>query len=143
MREARGRKGMTAQGLAENLKGRGLDWDRQTVTKLETGRRQNVSVVELLALARALDVAPVHLLVPLDDKAAVQVTPTERVSAARARQWIRGNKPLAGTDLQIFWTEAPLAEVRPTGKVRFGGRHGSEELQSWADGKDVDDGEGV
>lgn len=143
VREARNRKGMTAQELADRLKASGVPWDRGTVTKLETGRRQSVTVVELLALARVLDVAPIHLLVPLDDEAALRVTPAEHVPADRARQWIRGNKPLAGTDLRIFWTEAPLGEVRPTGKVRFAGRHGSGELQAWSDGEDVDDGEGV
>ena len=112
VREARGRKGMTAQDLAEDLKGRGLEWDRQTVTKLETGRRQNVSVVELLALARALDVAPVHLLVPLDDEQPFQVTPAEVLPAHRVRPWIRGIVPLPGSDSRIFHTEVPLAELR-------------------------------
>ena len=135
VREARNRKGMTAQELADRLKASGIPWDRGTVTKLETGRRQSVTVVELLALARVLDVSPLHLLVPLEE-VDYQVTPRERVPADRARQWIRGTKPLAGTDLQIFWTEAPLNEVRPTGKVRFAGRHGSEELLAWAAGEE-------
>lgn len=141
VREARNRKGLTAQELADRLQSSGLAWDRGTVTKLETGRRQNVSVAEWLALARALDVAPIHLLTPLDDDRQYQVTPQEHVPAGRARQWIRGIKPLAGTDLQVFWTEAPLAEVRPTGKVRFAGRHGSGELRDRVEGGD--DGEGV
>jgi transcriptional regulator with XRE-family HTH domain len=142
VREARNRKGLTAQQLAERLQSSGLSWDRGTVAKVETGRRQNISVVEWLALARALDVAPIHLLVPLDDERPYLVTPEERVSAGRARQWIRGTKPLAGTDLQIFWTEVPLNEVRPTGRVRFGGRHGSGELQEWAAGEQQGDASG-
>ena len=48
-----------------------MDWTRIVVTKLETGRRQSVSVEELLALAYVLNVAPVHLLVPWDDDAAL------------------------------------------------------------------------
>lgn len=116
VREARNRKGMTAAELADDLKRRGLDWDRQTVTKLETGRRQNVSVVELLALARVLDVAPLHLLVPLED-VEFQVTPKESVPAGRVRSWVRGWEPLPGTDQRIFRSEVPLDELGE-GRIR-------------------------
>ncbi|MER6403001.1 helix-turn-helix transcriptional regulator [Streptomyces viridosporus] len=112
VREARNRRGMTAQELANDLTSRGLPWDRQTVTKLETGRRQNVSVVELLTLARALHVAPIHLLVPLEDGGTYMATPNEPVKTARARYWIRGIVPLGHTDMRIFKTEVPAAELR-------------------------------
>ncbi|MEU5345700.1 helix-turn-helix transcriptional regulator [Streptomyces sp. NPDC020766] len=111
VREARNRKGMTALELADDLKRRGLDWDRQTVTKLETGRRQNVSVAELLALARALDVSPLHLLVPLEE-VEYKVTPEESMPAARVREWVRGKEPLPGTDQRIFRSEVPLDELQ-------------------------------
>lgn len=132
VREARARHGFTAQQLADRLKAVGVPWDRATVTKLETGRRQNISTVELLALARALDVAPVHLLLPVDDRP-FMVTPTEIRPAERVRAWVRGEKPLPGTDLRIFHTEVPLEEVRAVRTVRFGGRHGSKELQALVD----------
>lgn len=112
VKEARNRKGLTAQELADKLRASGLPWDRGTVTKLETGRRQNVSVVEWLALARALDVAPIHLLVPLEDGGAYQVTPGEVAKTARARYWIRGLVPLGRTDMRIFKTEVPAAELK-------------------------------
>ncbi|MEU9581074.1 helix-turn-helix domain-containing protein [Streptomyces chilikensis] len=111
VREARNRKGMTAQELADRLKESGVPWDRGTVTKLETGRRQNVSVVELLALARALDVAPIHLLVPLEDGGTYMATPNEPVKTARARYWIRGLVPLGRTDVRVFRTEVPSSEL--------------------------------
>jgi transcriptional regulator with XRE-family HTH domain len=112
VREARNRKGMTAQELADRLKGSGVPWDRGTVTKLETGHRQNVTVVELLALARALDVAPIHLLVPLEDGGNYMATPNEPVKVERARYWIRGIVPLGRTEMRIFRTEVPVAELR-------------------------------
>ncbi|MFI6488260.1 helix-turn-helix transcriptional regulator [Streptomyces sp. NPDC050564] len=121
VKEVRSRKGMTAQELADNLKARGLLWDRQTVTKLETGRRQNVSVVEWLALARSLDVAPLHLLVPLEE-VAYEVTPEESMPASRVRAWVRGTDVLPGTDQRIFRSEVPLDELPSQGKLTAEGR---------------------
>lgn len=129
VREVRGRLGLTAQQLADRLRDAGLQWDRGTVTKLETGRRQNVSVAELLALARALHAAPVHLLVPLDGRP-YQVTPNEVLGADRVRSWICGDEPLPGTDRRIFRTEVPLDEAPAVHRARFGGRLGSAELEA-------------
>jgi transcriptional regulator with XRE-family HTH domain len=44
------------------MKELGIQWNRTTVAKLETGRRESVSVQELLALALVLDVPPISLL---------------------------------------------------------------------------------
>lgn len=110
VRQMRARQEMTAQQLADRLKEAGVPWDRATVTKLETGRRQNVTVTELLGLAFVLNVAPVHLLVPLEDRP-YHVTPTRTEDARDVRAWVRGRSPLPGTDRRIFQTEVPLAEV--------------------------------
>lgn len=130
--ELRARKGWTATQLGEQLKAVGISWDRFTVASLENGKRQSVSVTELLALARILDVAPVHLLVPVDDRR-FRVTPVETRDATRVRAWLRGEQPLPSADLRTYFGEAPVDEIRPVRTVRFGGRHGSEELQEWAD----------
>lgn len=45
------------------MQAHGEHWNRTTVAKLETGRRQSVSVEDLLALAAALDV-PISRLLP-------------------------------------------------------------------------------
>lgn len=103
---------MTAQQLAERLQAGGLPWDRQTVTKLETGRRQNVTVVEWLALARALDVAPIHLLIPLENGGSYLVMPDEAVNTDRARYWVRGIVPLGRTNVRMFRTEVPAPELQ-------------------------------
>lgn len=111
IKELRGRRGITAKKLADLVNTVGVRCDRSTVTKLETGRRQNVTVVELLAFARVLDVAPVNLLIPLSNKGTFPVTPAEHVDVSEARAWIRGSKPLPNTDLRIFHTEVPLDEL--------------------------------
>lgn len=121
VRETRNRKGFTAEQLAVALKARGLEWDRQTVTKLETGRRQNVSVVEWLTLSRALDVSPLHLLVPLEE-VDFWVTPGEAMPASRVRSWVRGSDPLPGTDERIFRSEVPLTELPSSGRLTSEGR---------------------
>jgi transcriptional regulator with XRE-family HTH domain len=112
VREVRERRRMTAARLAEEMTRVGVPWDRGTVAKLETGRRENVSVVELLALAAVLDVAPVHLLVPPDHvEQPYQVTPTITEDADMVRAWIRGFLGLVDTDRRLFLAEMPEAEV--------------------------------
>jgi transcriptional regulator with XRE-family HTH domain len=107
VKELRRKRGWSAAQLAEQLRGVGLDWDRNIVANLETGRRANVSVSELLALAQVLTVAPMHLLVPLDNEQPYQVTPTQAEPAWVVRGWIAGVWPLHTVDGKLFITELP------------------------------------
>lgn len=110
--ELRKRKDLTAAEVGRRMKeDHGVRWDRFTVANLESGKRQNVTVVELLALARVLDVAPLHLLVPLEE-VSYQVTPREEQPAARVRDWIRGVDPLPGMNQRIYFSEVPMEEMR-------------------------------
>jgi hypothetical protein len=93
------------------MAGHGVPWDRQIVANVENGKRHNITVNELLALARVLSVAPVNLLIPQTDESEFHVTPTESVSSAEARAWFSGQAPLPGTDLRMFRTEVPLNEL--------------------------------
>jgi transcriptional regulator with XRE-family HTH domain len=65
---------LTAAQLAERVTLAGVKWDRATVTKLETGRRQSLSIEELIALAKALDVPLIHLLPQGVDSQATEYT---------------------------------------------------------------------
>lgn len=115
VREIRERRSLTAQAVADQLRDLGIPWERSTVAKLENGTRENVTVSELLGLAVVLNVAPVHLLVPLADDAPYQVTPTgehAQQSAAQIRDWVRGHGYLPGADLRAFWSEIPEAEFK-------------------------------
>lgn len=117
VRDIRKRRGWSAQAFANELKRVGLDWDRSVVANLEAGRRNWISVEELLAIASVLDVAPVHLIVPTDDNdAAYPVTSEQTEPRDTVRNWIRGHLPLSGTDIRLFYSEVPAAEwplVRP------------------------------
>jgi transcriptional regulator with XRE-family HTH domain len=113
VREVRQKRGLTAAQLAEQMTRVGIPWDRGTVAKLETGRRANVSVAELLALAYVLAVAPGHLLVPLEDKTPYQATPTQVEPAGAVRDWVRGAWYLEGVDVRGFFSELPPHEFLP------------------------------
>jgi transcriptional regulator with XRE-family HTH domain len=109
--ELRKERRLTAAQLADRMAKVGIPWNRNVVAKLETGRRENVSVAELLALAAVLDVAPVHLLVPTERDGPYQVTPAIAVEAVQARAWVRGFAGLPGTDPRRFYAAVPAHEL--------------------------------
>lgn len=61
MRTLRRARGLTGAQVAEAMRERGIPWQQGVVTKLETGRRENVSAAELLALADIFGVEPMTL----------------------------------------------------------------------------------
>ncbi|MGW6258786.1 helix-turn-helix domain-containing protein [Streptomyces sp. NPDC055085] len=113
VRAVRERRGLTAQQVADALNDQGVGWQRSTVAKLESGRRENLSVAELLALSVVLEVAPVHLLVPTEDGVPYQTTPgSDPIASETVRRWVRGEGLLPGADARAFWSEIPEAEFR-------------------------------
>lgn len=108
--EVRERRGWSQADLAERVNDLvGEGWHQTTVAKIEKGQRQ-IDVRALLFLAVALDVSPLHLIVPRDDDAVLTVTEKHEVSASEARAWIRGEQPLPDMDDRVFRTEVPDAE---------------------------------
>ncbi|MFD8615473.1 helix-turn-helix transcriptional regulator [Streptomyces sp. NPDC059631] len=112
VREVRNRHGWTAQDLADRLTEIGLPWNRTTVVKLENGKRENVTVNELLALSLALNVAPVNLLVSLSD-APYKITPLRTENADTVRAWVRGEMCLPGAeDARTYFAEVSERDMR-------------------------------
>lgn len=130
VRELRKAHDWTAERLAAEMTKAGFDWTRQTVTNMETGRR-NLGVDELVGLAVVLDVALLHLMVPPypsplwggngdsrpredpnepNDDAPFQVTPNLPVPCWRVRQFVRGYEPLPGQDASQFFLQQPPQE---------------------------------
>ncbi len=93
VRKARNDRGWSAQRLAEELQKVGLPWDRTIIANLENGRRQAVSVEELLALSYVLAVPPILMLAPLDEVDGVSITPDLAVPPGLAHRWIVGEAP--------------------------------------------------
>ncbi|MFF3875995.1 helix-turn-helix transcriptional regulator [Streptomyces sp. NPDC001978] len=142
--ELRKRKDLTAAEVGRRMSDHGLKWDRFTVANLENGKRQNVTLVEWLALARVLDVSPLHLLVPLEEVDYL-VMPDEALPASRVRAWVRGSEALPRTDERIFRSEVPLDElpaVASQGRLTVEGRSVQDRLRAEyrsATGREISD----
>jgi transcriptional regulator with XRE-family HTH domain len=100
-------RGWSQAELARRLAEAGAEeLDRGVLANLETGRRQSVSVDELLVLALVLDTAPVHLLVPIENAEPVKIGRRE-FRAGSVREWVRGLYPLPPQDPKRYRTNVP------------------------------------
>lgn len=119
VRDVRERRRWTREQLAERCTAKGATGITAAVIgDIETGRktggkrRRLVSIEELLTLALALNVAPVHLMVPPDDPdEAYAVTPGVSADRSSVRAWIRGvNSIDYDADWREFFAEVPKDE---------------------------------
>lgn len=110
VKTVRKRRSWSAAQLAEQMTAHGFPWDRFTVQNLENGRRKSVTLDEVGALARVLGVAPLHLILPIDDdQQGVEIDPGKAYAAALVREWFVGQRAL-GADPRIYGSEVPLLE---------------------------------
>ena len=114
IRALRKRRGMTQQDLADRLSHYGARIDRTAVAKVEAGATggkdsRELGLAEMFAFALALDVAPVHLLVPIDSDEPIRLAPNLEASPYETRQWIRGFMPLF-QDPRPYFTIVPESE---------------------------------
>ncbi|RSN71338.1 helix-turn-helix domain-containing protein [Actinomadura sp. WAC 06369] len=113
VKDVRLRRKMSASQLADELAREGIKWNRSIVANFESGRRRSVTVEELLALAYVLDVAPIHLLIPLEDGKWYHFTPERATPTGFVREWVRGRHPLQSTNARLFFSEVPDKEWQP------------------------------
>jgi transcriptional regulator with XRE-family HTH domain len=112
LRETRERKGWTQQDLAGQLWVQlGESMDQATVARIEQMRKKNVSLNDVLMLAAALDVAPVHLVVPRNSDDEVQLGDKLRAPARLIRRWFRGERPLIGPEEDLRFDLSPLRHM--------------------------------
>ncbi len=90
VRTYRLRRNWSARELAERCQAAGLKWNREIVSNLERGKRNIVSIDELLILAYVLGVPPVMMFIPLGDAPAVRITPDVVTDTWSATKWVRG-----------------------------------------------------
>jgi hypothetical protein len=91
------------------------------ITRIERGERK-VSLDEAIAIAAVLDIAPVHLFMPIDGDGTVRLAPGLEVDQAKARRWSRGNIPLRPEDFEFYLDQTP-------GDVRVSAEELSEDEQ--------------
>ncbi|WP_141923621.1 hypothetical protein [Haloactinospora alba] len=125
VREVRKRRGWTPHQLAQECADVGLQLSANTIENIESGRRdkngrrrRHVTVDELIGLAFALDVAPVHLVFPISEEGTYALTPSQKTGESRAlgniefaRGWFRGENVGAAQNSRIYFTERPGEEI--------------------------------
>jgi transcriptional regulator with XRE-family HTH domain len=121
IRQLRKRHDWTQQDLADALNRIGAQTDRAAVAKVELGKR-GLSLDEMLRYALVLDVAPVHLIVPLDDDERLMLgTNFVDCTPAELRAWIRGERPLHPVqNARIYASEVPEREFDQRRVEAFG-----------------------
>ncbi len=90
--------GMTVLQLADRCAELGLPLDRSVIAKLEKGIRHNISVAELIILARALRVPPTLLVFPLGHQENVEVHPGHVTNTWEVVKWFDGEQAFALAD---------------------------------------------
>lgn len=95
---------MTAQSVADRCTELGLPMDRATVSKLERGLRQTLTLGELLVLAEAVKVPPIELVFPLGRASAVEALPGGVIHPWEAVKRFTGEAtyPGNGATMELF-----------------------------------------
>jgi hypothetical protein len=87
-------------------------------------KKQTVPLDDVFAISYALGVAPIHMMIPIEDDDVVRVTETEPLSAKTARAWFRGELPLGlgdgREDLEAFYKSEAPAEEQPSSPTSHG-----------------------
>jgi transcriptional regulator with XRE-family HTH domain len=81
---------LSTQQLADRTAELGMPIPRSVLANLESGRRDSVSVAEVLVLAAALDVAPIDLICPVGFDKTTEMLPGREMDPLVARRWFTG-----------------------------------------------------
>jgi transcriptional regulator with XRE-family HTH domain len=104
VRAIRKARRLSTQKLSELCTGVGYAVPRNTIVNLETGRKESLSVQELVAIALALDTPPVMLLYSLDRD--VEIAPGEPRNPFHAVEWFSGR-----------WSAAAASELTDSDRL--------------------------
>lgn len=110
--------------------------NRSVIANLESRRRKTVTLEEVLTLALVLDVAPVHLIVPIEeddqyDAERYLVAPDQTFPIREARAWIKGDLPLAAQDPRTYFSEVPREDFRTDKPTDEQISHSSENIRDY------------
>jgi transcriptional regulator with XRE-family HTH domain len=94
IRRYRDERKMSAQQLADRTAELGMEVPRSVLANLESGRRETVTVPEILVLAAALQVTPIELLCPVGFDEQIEILPGRIVDPLSASRWVDGDLAL-------------------------------------------------
>lgn len=96
LRRYRDERGMSAQKVADACADLGVPIERSVLASLENRRRCIITVAEVMALARVLDVAPLALIFPVGSSEQLEALPGVPTDPFTAAQWFSGEAPFPG-----------------------------------------------
>jgi transcriptional regulator with XRE-family HTH domain len=100
---------MSMQQLADRTDELGMPIPQSVLANLESGRRDTVSVAEVLVLAAALNVAPIDLICPVGFDKQAEMLPGRAMAPLIARRWFTGMWKLDIGDAGAWTMRAPDA----------------------------------
>jgi len=106
-------RGLSLAELSARLDDVGVPMNLNGLHKIERGNR-GVDIDELVAIARALDVPPLHLLFPIGRDQTSPLLPDHDVPAWPAAKWFTGEGPFPGAS--GHWN-TPLRDFRHQDRV--------------------------
>ncbi|MFH9938555.1 helix-turn-helix domain-containing protein [Streptomyces murinus] len=113
VRKVRLERGISVQRLADICSEEyGVPMKRSVLANFEGGRRPALSLVELLVIARILEVPPVQLLFPVGLQETTEVLPDKVVDTWAALKWFTGEAPQLPDDQPSDTAERNAAPVR-------------------------------
>jgi transcriptional regulator with XRE-family HTH domain len=111
---------MSVQRLADRTAELGMPIPRSVLANLESGRRETVSVAEVLVLAAALDVAPIELISPVGFDEETEMLPGSMMDPLYAMRWFTGELKLDVSDDGAWTMRTPgTAEQSSTYLVEY------------------------
>ncbi|MFI5684643.1 helix-turn-helix domain-containing protein [Streptomyces sp. NPDC051636] len=113
VRKVRLERGISVQRLADICTDEyGVPMKRSVLANFEGGRRPALSLVEVLVIARILEVPPVQLLFPIGLQETTEVLPDKVVDTWAALKWFTGETPQLPGDQPSDTVEQSAAPVR-------------------------------
>jgi transcriptional regulator with XRE-family HTH domain len=105
IRRHRDRRKLSLQRLADSTDEFGMPIPRNVLANLESGRRDYISVAEVLILAAVLSVSPMELICPAGYDEVIELLPGRMMDPLQASRWVDGELALDVT--------GPAADLRP------------------------------
>jgi len=110
IRRHRDRRKLSAQQLADRTAELGSPIPRSVLANLESGRRDAVTVAEVLVLAAALGVAPTELICPVGFDEQIELLPGRMADPLSGSRWVSGQLVLDVTRPELVFQPPAAGE---------------------------------